>query len=96
MKSRLLVLLAFLPLAGFAQPSAVPGAINYQGRIADASGTPVGSSTPSTRIVVFRIWDDATSTAPANRLYSEQQNVTVTSGDFTALIGTGTPIAGYR
>lgn len=94
MKRRLLAIFACLSLAAFAQTSAVPGLISYQGRLADAAGVPVGTSTPASRTVVFRIWNDPNATAPANRLYSEQQNVTITAGDFTALIGNGTPVAG--
>ena len=83
-----------MPLAVFAQSSAVPGLISYQGRLADASGVPLGTATPVNRLVVFRLWDDATATGAANRLYSEQQTVTISAGDFNALIGNGTPVAG--
>ncbi len=94
MKRRLFAVLACLPLAAIAQSSAVPGLISYQGRLADAAGAPLGTAAPVNRVVVFRIWNDATATGAANRLYSEQQTVTVSSGDFNALIGNGTPVAG--
>jgi hypothetical protein len=72
----------------------VPGLISYQGRLADAAGVPLGTAAPVNRVVVFRLWDDATATGAANRLFSEQQTVTVSAGDFNALIGNGTPVAG--
>lgn len=77
----------------FAQSSSVPGLIAYQGRATDSSGAPLGAGAPVNRTVVFRIWDSPSSTAPANRLYSEQQNVTISGGDFNVLIGAGTPVA---
>lgn len=94
MKRRLLALFFSLSLTAFAQTSAVPGLISYQGRLADAAGIPLGNAAPVNRVVVFRLWDDATASGAANRLFSEQQTVTVSAGDFNALIGNGTPVAG--
>lgn len=90
MTRRLFVALLCLPLAALAQTSAVPGLINYQGRVADASGTPIGATAPVTRLVAFRIYDAATG---GTRLYSEQQTVAFSGGEFSVLIGNGTAIA---
>lgn len=83
-----------LPPAGLAQTNSVPAFVTYQGKIVDASGTPVGNGTQVTRVVVFRVWDGPTATGAANRLYSEQQFVTISGGEFSVLIGAGTPVAG--
>jgi len=93
LRAALVLLVAALPLAGFAQ-SAVPLQISYQGRVTDASGTPLGATTPVNRTVTFRIWDHATAAAASNRLYSEQQTVTIANGEFSVLVGTGTAVAG--
>jgi hypothetical protein len=94
-RTHLLALFALaLPVAVSAQTSSVPGLISYQGRVADAAGVPIGNTAPVNRTVVFRIWDSPSATAPANRLYSEQQNVTISGGEFSVLVGTGTPVAG--
>ncbi len=95
MKKLLLALFAFASSSSlFAQSTNVPGLISYQGRVADAAGVPIGNTAPVNRIVIFRIWDSPSATVPANRLYSEQQNVTVSGGEFSVLVGTGTPVSG--
>ncbi len=90
----LAALLAAAPLASLAQTSAVPTRISYQGRVTDASGTPVGNSSPVNRVVTFRIWSDPNSVSAANRLYSEQQTVTIANGEFSVLIGAGGAVSG--
>ncbi len=82
-----------LPLGAFAQASAVPNLMSYQSRVADAAGVPLGSTAPVNRIVLFRVWDSPGASAPANRLFSEQQTVTIANGEFSVLIGSGTAIA---
>eukprot|EP01035_Chromulina_nebulosa_P001774 gene1774-2391_t len=78
MKRLLLVaLLLGLPAAGFAQASAVPTRISYQGKVTDAAGVPIGNSAPVNRVIIFRIWDSPSAVATTNRLYSEQQTVTI-------------------
>jgi hypothetical protein len=92
---RLLLALLGLSLSApaFAQ-SNVPAYISYQGKITDAAGVPIGNTTPVNRKVIFRIWDHLSATTAGNRLYSEQQTVTVSGGEFSVLIGAGTPVAG--
>lgn len=90
---RVLLALCCWPALAFAQTSSVPALINYQGRATDASGALLGNTAPVNRTIVFRIWDSPSSTAAGSRLYSEQQNVTITGGDFSVMIGAGTPVA---
>ena len=83
------VLLTLAPSPAAAQTSAVPGFISYQGRVVDASGANVGTGTPVNRTVIFRIWDNPSSTNDANLIYSEVQTVTVSEGEFSVLVGQG-------
>jgi len=78
-----------LPALSMAQTSAVPGFISYQGRVVDSSGNNVGTGTPVNRTVIFRIWDNPSSTNTANLIYSEAQTVTVSDGEFSVLVGQG-------
>ena len=82
-------LLALCPIFATAQTSAVPGYISYQGRVVDAAGANVGAGTPVNRTVIFRIWDNPSSTATANLIYSEAQTVTISDGEFSVLVGQG-------
>ena len=82
-------LLVLSPTLATAQTSAVPGFISYQGRVVDAAGANVGAGTPVNRTVIFRIWDNPSSTATANLIYSEAQTVTVSEGEFSVLVGQG-------
>ena len=54
-------LLLAAPFAARSQ-NQVPAAINYQGRLTDTLGNPLGSGYYE---IEFRIWDDAVQTAPA-------------------------------
>lgn len=87
-----LALLSAMPCA-LAQ-SDVPGSMSYQGRISDQTGALVGSPTPVNRTVIFRVWNSASATAPANLLYSEQQVVTIANGEFNVLVGQGLSVPG--
>ena len=93
--NRILQLLAALCLlqAGHA---AVPDAISFQGRALTATGEALGKDGAVNRLFTLRIWDDATSTAAANLIYSEQQVVSIIDGAFSVLIGTGTPTTGTK
>ena len=82
-------LLALCPTLATAQTTAVPNFISYQGRVVDAAGANVGAGTPVNRTVIFRIWDNPSSTAVANLIYSEAQTVTVSDGEFSVLVGQG-------
>ena len=71
-----------------------PERLTYQGFLADGNGVALATNAPKNYDVVFRLWDDASATAPANRLWTEQQTVTVDKGFFSVLLGEGTGIGG--
>lgn len=94
----LLALLAVVALLGpsGAQTSAVPDLISYQGRALDGTGTAIGTGTPVNRKIIFRIWSHPTNSGTGDLVYSEEQVVTITNGDFSALIGAGSATAGAQ
>ena len=95
MKNTLLILAATLSIYATAlaqEPSKVPSLISYQGNITSAAGVPIGAAAPENRVLTFRFWNHPTDTAAENRLYSESQTVTLLNGDFSVLIGNGTPV----
>jgi len=98
MKKTALILTSSLVLlhGSYAQTitSAVPGFISYQGRALDATGAVLGSTTPVNRKVNFRIWDHPSNVLAANLLYSEEQVVTISGGEFSVLIGQGVASTG--
>ncbi|MFN0127080.1 MAG: tail fiber domain-containing protein [Verrucomicrobiales bacterium] len=79
---------------GSLRAQTVPLIINYQGKVTGSSGVPLGSTgsepnftaAPENRKVIFRIFDAQTG---GNRLWSEQQTVTITLGEFSVLLGQG-------
>jgi Chaperone of endosialidase len=90
------ILLSVLALTLSPLSAQVPGLISYQGYVTDTSGAPLGGSVttpaPVNRTVTFRLWNNSTATASTNRLYSETQPVTISAGDFSVLVGSGTLI----
>ena len=74
--------------------SAVPGFITYQGKVLTSTGALVGAGTPVNRIVIFRVWGHQGNSTANDLLYSEQQTVTITDGEFSVLIGQGTAVSG--
>ena len=95
MKNTLLILAATLAIHATAlaqAPSKVPSLISYQGNVTSAAGVPIGAAAPENRVLTFRFWNHPTDTAAENRLYSESQTVTLLNGDFSVLIGNGTPV----
>ena len=86
----------FLLHSSYAQTitSAVPGLISYQGRALDTNGALIGSGAPVNRTVTFRVWDHPSNVLLANLIYSEQQVVTISGGEFSVLIGQGVATTG--
>jgi len=81
------VVLFFLLTGAFVFARAdVPGPINFQGALTDENGLPVNGS----KTFVFRIYDDAA--ASTNLLWSETQALAVSTGVFSAKLGSVTPI----
>ncbi|MCE2863246.1 MAG: tail fiber domain-containing protein [Opitutaceae bacterium] len=74
--------------------SAVPNLISYQGRVSNSTGSLVGAGTPVNRTVTFRIWGHQNNSTVNDLLYSEQQTVTISEGEFSVLIGQGTAVTG--
>ena len=89
-----LALLGLSLAASALAQTTIPDRISYQGRVAAADGTLVGATAPTNRTVIFRIWDSPSATGTANRLYSEQQNVTISGGEFSVLVGSGSAVSG--
>ena len=85
---RVLGTIVALALAS-AAAAAVPGVINYQGRVTD--NTPQQNPIDATVTVNFSVWDSQTGGAS---LWSETQSVQVVKGLFNVLLGSTTPIPG--
>lgn len=84
-------LLAFLLLSGASLYADVPATINYQGIVSDSTGTLIGATSALNRKIIFRIFDAATG---GNRLWTEEQTVTIYKGEFSVLLGNGTTATG--
>lgn len=69
----------------------VPAHISYQGRVADSSGAGLGTGAPVNRKVIFRLFD---ASVGGNRLWTEEQTVTFSNGEFSVLLGNGTTATG--
>jgi len=81
---------AWLPAARAA--SSPPDFMTYQGFLVDGNGNPLATNAPANYPVIFRIYSAAT--GAAGRLWSEQQIVTVDKGNFSVVLGEGTPVGG--
>lgn len=76
----------FAGAASLTASGAIPRALNYQGVLTNAGGSPVNSAV----VMTFRIYGAATG---GTALYTETQlSVTVTNGNFNAVIGSVTPL----
>ena len=90
---------ALLCLAQSSLHADVPLFINYQGKIADSTGLPIGASgtaaapvaAPVNRKVIFRIFDLSTG---GTRLWTEEQTATISLGVFSVLLGNGITATG--
>ena len=81
-----LMLTAMLGLAADVAVATPPPTINYQGSLANAGGTPVNGSV----VMTFRLYNAASGGA---MLWQETQlSVGVTNGNFSAALGSATPI----
>jgi hypothetical protein len=86
-----LTLAFFLVAPGMrAADSNPPEKMTYQGYLVDANGAVLGSGTPKNYDIQFRIYDAAQGTT--NKVWSEQQTVTVDNGNFSVLLGEGAQI----
>jgi hypothetical protein len=96
---RALIPVLLLALAGFwaaprtlAQSGSPPELMTYQGFLADGNGEPLGNTNtgPKNFDIIFRILGSQIG-GPTN--WAEQQTVTVDRGNFSVLLGEGTPVA---
>jgi hypothetical protein len=83
-----------LSVVATAQTSAVPSGLSYQGKVSNANGTLVGAGTPVNRLVIFRVWSHATNSTLTDLVFSEQQTVTISEGEFSVILGQGVAVAG--
>ena len=86
MKTNAILLFVLALGLGSLHAQTVPQYINYQGKVTDSAGVGIGTGTPVNRNVIFRIFDAATG---GNRLWSEQQTVVMSNGEFSVLLGQG-------
>ncbi len=87
MKKTAILLTAVLGLGLSSLPAqTVPLFINYQGKVTASDGTGLGTGTPVNRKVIFRIYDAPTA---GNKIWGEQQTVTMSNGEFSVLLGQG-------
>ena len=72
-----------------------PEDLSYQGFLVDANGNLLGSTNtgPKNYDVIFRIYNDQSLSGLANRLWAEQQTITVDKGYFSVLLGEGSQYA---
>ena len=71
-----------------------PERMTYQGFLVDGNGAPLANSNVKNYDVVFRIWSSESGTTPGERLWTEQQTVTVDKGYFSVMLGEGTAVSG--
>lgn len=70
-----------------------PALMTYQGYLVDGNGTALATNAPKNYDVIFRVWDAPTG---GNKLWAEQQTVTVDKGYFNVLLGEGSSIGEPR
>jgi len=69
-----------------------PERLTYQGFLVDGNGAALGNTAPKNYDVIFRIWSSESGSSGTERLWSEQQTVTVDKGYFSVLLGEGTQV----
>jgi len=89
-------LLALCPAPARAANGSPPERVSYQGYLVDANGNQLGSTNtgPRNYDVIFRIYNDQALSSVGNRLWSEQQTVTVDKGYFSVMLGEGSTYSG--
>ncbi|HKX60294.1 MAG TPA: tail fiber domain-containing protein [Verrucomicrobiae bacterium] len=70
-----------------------PEFMTYQGFLVDGNGNPLATNAPANYPVIFRVYD---SQSGGTVLWAEQQIVTVDKGNFSAMLGEGTPVSGVN
>ena len=75
-----------LPLAAQGATANPPETMSYQGVLVDANGAKLGSPSPASYDVVFKIYD---ASSAGTVVWAEKQRVTVDNGYFSVLLGSG-------
>jgi Chaperone of endosialidase len=86
MKTKLILATAIGLALNSLNAQSIPTLMNYQGKVTDNAGVGIGTGTAVNRQIIFRIFDAPTG---GNRLWSEQQTVTLSDGEFSVLLGQG-------
>jgi hypothetical protein len=86
MKTKLILATAIGLTLNQLNAQSIPSLMNYQGKVTDNAGVGIGTGTAVNRQIIFRIFDAPTG---GNRLWSEQQTVTLSDGEFSVLLGQG-------
>ena len=91
----LLAMVSILPALRAADANP-PERMTYQGYLVDSDGSPLGSTNlgPKNYDAIFRIYNDQSLGGVANRVWTEQQTVTVDKGYFSAVLGEGAAYSG--
>ena len=90
---------ALLCLAQSSLHAVVPQFLNYQGKVFDSTGMPLGATgsvtapaaSPINRKIIFRIYAAATG---GNTIWTEEQTATIALGEFSVVLGTGAQVSG--
>jgi hypothetical protein len=76
----------------------VPQYLNYQGKVFDSAGMPLGATgtvtapvaSPINRKIIFRIYAAASG---GNTIWTEEQTATISLGEFSVVLGMGIPVS---
>jgi microcystin-dependent protein len=90
---------ALLCLAQSSLHAAVPQYLNYQGKVFDSAGMPLGATgtvtapaaSPINRKIIFRIYASATG---GSTIWTEEQTATISLGEFSVVLGMGSQVSG--
>jgi microcystin-dependent protein len=90
---------ALLCLAQSSLHAVVPQYLNYQGKVFDSAGMPLGATgtvtapvaSPINRKIIFRIYAAASG---GNTIWTEEQTATISLGEFSVVLGTGSQVSG--
>lgn len=88
-----------LCLAQSSLHAVVPQLLNYQGKVFDSAGMPLGATgsvtapvaSPINRKIIFRIYAAATG---GSTIWTEEQTATISLGEFSVVLGTGSQVSG--
>lgn len=82
----LILLFACASIASIVYGAGVPNTLNYQGTLTDNTGKPV---TATAKPLTFKLY---TSALGGTSFWSEAQTVPITNGQFSAVLGSSTPL----